>query len=471
MSRPFYPTYKERELEKRGVPPDTTVITPDNCYLLIRKETLREIANRISEIIGKKFTPDGINKLFEFISNLPPEMFYNMKLENAKRSIIINFLNQNNIKHKLDEQEWPISVVEITKLNEVTPYPTIEEYQKKEIKQFTKNESEFKYQAFDRRVGNAIVDKGKMDGTRSIPDGYPSGRKPTPDEIAKNTQEVLDLVKNFLDPESVNQLFGRLTNFYTYQSISLPRQVIPLDSKNRLLSNTNNTEYSWNLNYAGHAGDPGDIRVQDTITQIIQMHIDSFWIPKTPTIGNYYQRVRMLIKEFTMQSIWSYDFISSPTGYQPIATYFHFEFNVTEVQNDRILLTPVNPIYSFRKPIAQLNTITICFFTPTLPLVLSSDRDIYTITFGNPTLFTINSSSTLNLSTGDLVYVLNANTTSSEINTLLNSSTGYFITKVSNTQFTIQVDTSSLTGTISNVTVFYGSKRIFFPLEFISLEQ
>lgn len=469
MSRPLYSTYKHKELDRRGIPLNT-VITPDNCSLLLTKDSLRNITNHISQVTNKKFTPNEVNELLEFISNLPPEMFFGTNLENAQKSIVVNFLNKHNVNYILKEQQWPISVVEITKLNEVTPYPTIDEYQKKELKQLSRNESEYKYQQFGSRIGNAIIDRDKMDGHRSVPDGYPPGKKISPEEMTKNTHEVLNMVRDFLDPESINQIIGRLYNFNTFDSISLPHQTIPIDSKNRLLSNTNPIEYSWNINYAGQPGESGDIQVQDTITQVVQMHIESFWMPKTPSIGNYYQRIRMFIKEFTNQSTWSYDFIPSAGGTQPIATYFHFELNVTKIENDRVLLTPVNPIYTFRKPIAQVNTITIIFYTPILPLTYVPDRDTYTITFANPTQFTL-VSGTNNLSTGDLVYIMNANTTSSTINTLLNSASGYFITKLSNTQFTIPVDTSSLTGTETNVTVYYGSKRIFFPLEFTSLEQ
>jgi hypothetical protein len=135
-------------------------------------------------------------------------------------------------------------------------------------------------------------------------------------------------------------------------------------------------------------------------------------------------------------------------------------------------LYPKENKFHFRKPMAKnIDTITIQFRTPFLNEIFDADSGIFTITYGNPTLFAIQNPTNFMLNTGDLVYVYNSDSGNTLINDEINRKAGQIITKLSNTQFSIAVDSSALSGSESGINVYFGSKRIFFQIEFTSLEQ
>lgn len=470
MSEPIYQIQKDVELNKRGID-SNTIISPDNHQIILTKNTLLEIANKISERINRKLTPDEITNLIKYIKEIKADRLFGIKLNAAINKITNAYLSRKKVERDILIKEMPTNPIELTKLDEITDIPTIDEYQKKEIKQFTKDENQNKYAAFADRRGNAVVDYNKVNNNSSSPDSYPSGFRLTPEEINKANYETLKTVKNFLDPESIDDLLNRFSNSYTnFFSINLPHQNVPLDSRNRLLTNPSLTEYTWNIHTAGKPGFQGDIKVQDTIQQAIQMKIGSFWLPMYPIVGSYYNKIRMLVKEFTSQSIMTTEFLDADTT-EPTVNYFHFEFNIIDNKLNKVLLQPVNDTYTFRKPFARIETLTITFRTPFDQLVFVPDRGVYTITYGNPTILTITSGPSTFISTGDLIYITNSHSGNATIDNILNRTSGYIATKISNTQFSIAVDTSILGGTETNINVYYGSQRIFFDLEFLTLEQ
>ena len=470
MSEPIYDIAKQKDLQKRGIPL-STIITPDNHQLLLTKGSVRLIANKISAVINRPMRPSEIEHLIQFVRRIPATRFYGATFADFHDRMATNYLERYQTQADIIEKDIPTSVVELTGLNEITEDPGIDEYQKKEINQFTKNENSWKYSAFANRRGDAVVDEKRVNGTRSSPDGFPSGKKFSTEEVNKANYQALQLVQDFLNPDSIERLIGRFSSSYTnYYSINLPHQTVPLDSRNRLLTNTSLTEYSWNVHAAGNPGHLGDIKILDTLQQVIQMNIGSFWLPMQPVVGSYYQQIRMLVKEFTSQSNVVTEFLD-PNENEPTVSYYHYDFNITKTIANKVFLEPVTRAFEFRKPFAQVNTLTISFRTPFDLLVFTPDRGTYTVTYGNPTVFTITSSTTHDLATGDLIYVINSHSGNSAIDILLNQQAGWFITKISNTQWSIPADTSILVGFETGVSVYYGSKRIFFPLEFVCLEQ
>lgn len=468
--QPIYQVYKDKELQKRGIPLNT-ILTPDNCQILLTKDALRSIANRISQETNKKFTTPEIEQLINFITRLPTTKFHGKNISEAYENISNAYIDRYIVKKNLIERNIPTSIIELTKLNEISEDPSINDYQRKEINQFTKDENPYKYAMFANRRGDAVVDQDRVDGKRSSPDGLPSGRKLSPEEIDKANYKALKMVQNFLNPDSINDLIGRISSCYTnFSSINLPHQTIPLDSRNRLVTNTSLTEYTWNIHTAGQPGHLGDIRIQDTLQQVVKIDIGSFWLPMYPVVGSYYNRIRLLIKEFSSQSNIVTEFLN-PNQTEPTVYYYHFEFNIISISGNKVFLEPVNRSYIFRKPFARVETLTISFRTPFELLPFTPDRGLYTLTFGNPTLFTITSEAAHLLATGDLVYVINSDPTSNEIANNINRQIGWFITVISPTQFTIPYDSSAAGGSETNIEIYYGSKRVFLPIEFTSLEQ
>src|SRR6202522_126053 len=468
MSQPIYQRYKETELQKRGIPLNTLITNDNYSQILLTKDSLRLIANLISEKTQKKLSTKNIESLVSFIEKLKPSKFYNLPLSEAHIKIALYYLERFKIQEALIKDDYANSIENITHLNEITDMPSISDYQQKEINQFTKNENQYKYAAFSDRRGNAVVDLERVNGIRSSPNNIESGKKISDDDVSKINYETLKMVKNFLDPAAIDSLLNRFSSTYTsFYSINLPHQVVPLDSRNRLLTNSNLTEYSWNIHTAGDPGHLGDIKIQDTLQQTIQMNIGSFWLPMYPVAGSYYNKIRMLIKEFTAQSNTVTEFLNSDQT-QPTVYYYHFEFDITQTAGLKVLLTPVNNTFTFRKPFARIETLTISFRTPFNLMQFIPDRGVYNITFGNPTQFTITSNPAHLLNTGDLVYITNVDTINASINIAINTQIGWLITVTSATQFTIPFNSSILIGSNSGIDIYYGSQRIFFGLEFIN---
>lgn len=461
MSQPIYNTTKEKELDIRGIPLDT-IVTPDNCQLLITRESLRCIANIISSKINRKLTPGEVDNLIKYSSQIPLSNFQKISFQNAYNKIAQIFLSKQLVSKQQYDNNKPNNV------DNLVDEDSLSLYQQHEIKQLTQNENQYKYAQFADRRGNAFIDNERVSGTRSSPNNILSGKKISSDDLIKNNYETFNLLKKFLDPNSIETMINKISSSYTnFNSICLPHQIVPLDSRNRLLSNNNNYEYTWNIHTAGNPGRIGDIKIQDTLQQAIQMNITPFWLPMYPTAGSYYGKIRLLVKEFISQSIIGTEFIND----EIMPYYYHFEFDITQTVGNKVFLSPVKKSFSFRKPFARIETLTISFRTPFDLLTFIPDRGIYTITYGNPTVLTITSDPDHLLNTGDLVYLSNVNSTSNLINTALNKQSGWIITVINNTQFSVIFDSSSIVGSNNNVNIYYGSQRIFFNLEFLNLEQ
>ncbi len=462
----------QKELRDRGVPLNT-VVTTDTYQLLLTKESLKAIANYASASLKRKLTEGEVRTLIQFVQMLPETQFYKKPMSQAMQEMAAGFLVKNRMmKSQIEDQE---DIAAITGVVEDTTDATLVDYQKRELLQMSRSESEFKQRAFPDRRGDALVDREIIYGNRSAPDGI-APKLLKQEDINEVMYVGMKALKDFLDPESIQQLIYQSRekdNFHTYNDIELIHQTIQLDSRNRLIVGSGLDpilEYRWNIHPAGKPGYPGDIEIQDTIQYVIEMRIGSFWLPLAidDPINTYYGKIRMLIREFSAQATQVTEFLD-PVQTIPSQYRYHFEFNVTKQDLNRVFLEPVNPIFQFRTPMARVETVTLVFREPFQVVNLQSDRGVYTVTYGNPTLFTTTIGN--NLATGDLVYVINSHSGSSAIDAILNRKSGYIITRIDNFNFTIQVDTSSLVGSETDVNVYYASKRTFFELSFTSVEQ
>lgn len=456
----------QKELRLRGVPLNTIITTDNYNEILLTKDSLTTIANHVSAAIKRKTTQDEVHQLLKFVRSLRSDTYYNMKLGDAQKSIALNFMNRHADMLGMREENGDIA--HITGIDEVTDTPTIDDYQKKEIMQLSKDETRFKTTAFPDRRGNAIVDRERVAGLRSSPNNVKGVKQEDLNEVMFAGMQA---IKNFLDPESVEELLNRMRDNeqHTYNDIALVHQTVQLDSRNRLqTTSASSNEYKWNIHAAGKPGHLGDIRIQDTLQQVIAVKVEPFWVPFSEPLDLYYDKIRMLIREFYSQSIQVTEFLD-PLESNPTVSQYHFEFKIVKQELNRVLLKPVWDTYYFRKPFARVETLTLYFSNPFSTLTLQADRGTFTITFGNPTLFT--STTAHNLSTGDLVYIINADTGNTAIDNELNRKQGHIVTRIDDFNFTVQVDSSALPGTDTGIQVFYGSKRINLELEFTSLEQ
>jgi len=455
---------------RRALQTQASIITPDNHEILLTKDSLTVIANKVSGIVGKKLQRSEVDTLIKFVRTLPADRYYSLSLDEAQEKISGQFLSRyqaiaNNFSEESDI-EHTLGIDHIT-----DGAGTLQEYQKMELNQLTKNENQLKFTSFQNRRGNAVVDRPRVEGDYSSPDSIKPGWKPDDDDIRMTNYKAAKMVEKFLDPESISELFNGFRQVWTtYQTITLPHLTVPLDSRNRLVTHNTAGEYKWNIHAAGKPGQLGDMRIQDVLEQVIQMKICPLWIPVNDVLDDYYAKIRMLIKEFSSQSNQTTQFLDAQECIPTVQNY-HFEFEIQRRDKNRLYLVPICDTYKFRKPFARVETLTTCFFAPFDKVDLDADRIVCSVASGNPTIFT--SSTPHNLATGDLVYVLNyASTNIPTLDNEVNRIKGYIVTKIDATNFSIPVDTTgSLPDPATNINVILGSKRIFFEVEFTSLEE
>lgn len=460
---------RQQEFHRRRVGPNT-LVTADNRGLLLERKTLVSITNCISKQTHARFKGGEVISLVEFISDLPPEQFYNKSLEDAENKIANMFVNRRDVMRKSGRPAQAIGVLSGT--DEVSPDATIDDYLTEEVMQTTHNENQYKYSTHAERRGNSIIDRDRVNGHRSSPNNIPSGHSQNVD-IAR----VLAPLSQFFDPKNIDEIFSRaissVPGVQTFQNITFPHRTIPLDSRNRILAHNRSNQIKFNLHSAGQPGRLGDIRIQDTLQEIIEVRICPFWLPVNNPMDDYYSTVRVGIEEFWQRAEVT-EFLdaneSVPTNYG-----YHFEFEITRRDKNRVYLVPVCSTYKFHKPIARVETLTLNFRSPFRPVTIESDRGTYTMTYsdnvGDPTTFTLTDGSEHGLSTGDLIYMLNANS-GSLLDDELNREDGHIVTRINDTEFTIESDTNAVApGTETGRTVLYGSKRIIIQLEFTSLER
>lgn len=458
---------RRRELYDRDI--FNTLITPDTFRLILTQESLLRIANETSKILHRKLTTGDVERITAYVARLRDSRFYRITYGQAIINIAREFVNrtitaQRNLSE--DNDDYKISGVA-----EDTDVGTISDYNRKELAQLTPDENQFKFTAHAERRGNAVIDEERIAGRRSSPNNIKPDFPLTLEMLNAEIYRTSKLIGEFIAPESVEKMFTRVqTSTTNYDSINLPHQVVQFDSRNRLpVSAANN--YKWNLHSAGRPGQLGDVRMLDTLQQLIQMKLSPFWAPVNSSTINPYATIRMLVLEYAAACILVTEF-NDPTISIPTVEQYHFELEVKQIVGDRMFLVPRYEIFHFRKPIAKnIDTFTVTFFTPFQPEVFDADQGVFTITYGNPTLFTINSPTTFNLNTGDLIYIYNSHSGNTAIDNEINRTTGQIITKLSNTQFTIAVDSSTLAGSETGINVYFGSKRMFFQIEFTTLEQ
>lgn len=236
-----------------------------------------------------------------------------------------------------------------------------------------------------------------------------------------------------------------ITPAVNFNSITLLRRSVLLDSRNRNLSKSS---YSWDIVPFG-SNTQGQINARESISQVIAITCSPFRIPIIPGQNmTYYKKIRMGISEFDVQGI---EIISNSNYIS--RNYYHFDFT-SQVDGNYLELTPVAPWYP-SKIISMCDTISVNFYGNTEKIVMPNDRQQCTYTAGSPT--TITSPEPHYLNTGDLVYCDGS----------LYNDQGYIVAVLSSTQFIIMLATTS-PGT-SNV--YFASRRVQVRLDFICLSD
>lgn len=466
----------EKARRLRGEIPQTTIVIPGNYdTIMLSGESLVAIANHVSTRLKRKLTPSEVEKLYTYISSLSGAPFYKLPLGEAQKKIAAQYYSNTFLARRSEEvtsriagaediEEIEQEIPEMEELNTLT----LHEYQRAEIDQLTTDENQFKFTAHHDRRGNAVIDRERVNGERSTPNGV---KKISRDDMYVEMYKGMKMLRSFLAPESIDEMFSRSRTLHTtYFHIALPHQILPLDSRNRSLAYTVPNEYMWLIHSAGTAGQLGNMRIKDTLQQVISVQVSPMWLPISSELNLYYGKVRMLIKEFTSQSAEVTEFLD-PDRTDPTTENYHFEFEIKDNTANRMYIVPSSDTFHFRKPFARVETITVLFRTPFEVLNLQADSGTFTTTNALLTLFS--GSAPHNLSTGDLVYVYNFNSGNLTVDSTVNQKNGWIITKISATDFTIPFDTLTPLGAggQTGILVYFAAKRINFQLHFVSLEQ
>jgi hypothetical protein len=275
-----------------------------------------------------------------------------------------------------------------------------------------------------------------------------------PDDDYKDTTNNIEVnVETLFGIKDVSTLIKKINEPIS----SVNTAYFLLDTRYRVLENDGSTYFKWchmnNITTAqGTFNSIGDIR------DIISIKLMQYRIPKVPSAINPYNRISLLIHEFSAQSFMAHENVQ-----------YHFLGCTDDKHNSDWIEVKVNDFchgeYKFNKPITTINTITISLGSPVAPIIFEPDRGVGIIEFTqlplpappNPALTTITFPVGVNFKIGDIVYITNYTTINSEQYPCLielNSPTGLPVITTTVNSITIAVDTSSLnkkllTGTIN----------------------
>lgn len=480
-------------IDGRPAIPDDTLMTPGNYgKLVLTKQALTTIANRVSKITGEKMSANQVNSLVEHIKALPETRFYNITFAVACERIAADYVNRARIAARTRQESGDIA--RLADLDD-GGLAGLAEYQRRELEQLTPNENPYANQAFVNRRGNAVIDEQRVDGLRSSPDSIApaaslpygpngpagpisnysggdrvnerAGATGSSDEMLKLMIPAMRLIAQTLEPKRLDELLNRNRNAYnTYDNITMIRQTVQFDSRNRLLtSNPNRLE--WDIHTAGQPGQLGAIRMEDTLQDFIAVTLHPFWLPVADLEDDYYETIHMDIKELSHQHVPVTEYLD-PSENIPETSHYVYELRVKQRILNKLYVVPKEETFKLRNPRKRLEKLTVDFRTPFRLLTIQSDRITFTMNYGNPTVLV--SSVLHHIITGDLIYIYNSNSGNATLDTHITQRSGWFVTRVDDYTIEIALDTSSLDGSQSNVRTYIGSKRISFELEFLSLD-
>lgn len=496
---------QDGEPESDKIPDDTLVTEGNWGYIMLSKSSLTTICNEVSMVTGRAMTPSDVKRVVEFVRRLPATKYYNLTLAESCTGIAKEYLRRAQSEANAQGETGDIS-----RLANLDDGGTagMAEYQKRELMQMSGRENQYRFRFASDRRGNALIDSQRVEGIRSSPDSvapaaslpygpngprgpisnYSGFNRPnltggftgegqsvsgtgsgagTVDEMLKVLIPTMRAVEQALEPTSVLDILHRQRDLYnTYDNITMVRQKVQFDSRNRVL-NSGSNEYMWYIHTAGQQGQIGAIRMEDTLQNFIAVSLDPFWIPITNLNDDYYETIHMNIKELQHLNIPLTEYLD-PGQNKPTTTHYCFELEVKQRILNRLYVVPKVRTFLLREPAARLEHLTVDFRTPFELLTLQQDRIEFTMTYGFPTILT--SSVPHNLVTADRVYIYNSDTGVQALDNQITDQAGWYINRIDNYTINIALDTSAVAPDTQTVLVFLASKRISFQLEFLSLD-
>jgi hypothetical protein len=230
-----------------------------------------------------------------------------------------------------------------------------------------------------------------------------------------------------------------------------------LDSRYRNTNSTSN-RFSWDYSNS-KTQQTGTVNIIGDVRDIVAIKIHSFRLPIS-TASNYHKRITVLFHEFAAQSFFAHE-------------NRRFHFTLPYVIDGKYLDTNTSEqfhIYNFEKPFTTLPSITVSFGNPLTLINLEADSDKCTADYISIAPLTqITTQVPHGISDNDVVFFSNFNAGISDtiLKNTINRESGFSITVIDSTKFSINYNTSGIVAPIGGLVfnVYYDSKRFYIPVE------
>jgi hypothetical protein len=416
--------------------------------LIKQKENVKLILNSLEKVLNKKFNRIEISNLIDFLNT-------------------VNYSNLYN-SYKVDVDKINDYLINIYKgdLNKQKPFD-IHEYLKGEITDNKKN------------IVSDYAFGTNLNTTKKAPVIQQQSVQQT---VQQSVFQQPIIQSSNLDTSSLSEILPKLkaksdqiefTKIVNYESLWRDANIL-VDSRYQNIANTDRSKLIFTLvgNTKTKVPGSGIITTIGSLRDIVEIEVFPFSIPYISTADNYYKKITLSILELASISVDAYE-----------DSQFHFMFTC-EQQGNLLMLTPINTVFRFYKPITRLNEFSIRFGAPLNPVIFDKDRlNTSNIDYtSNPGIITFSESH--NLITGDLIYITNFETkdVAADLNIIneINNPNGHICTRLSNTSISINVDFTQIIVAnrplaINNypnssnpqdlsLIIYFGSKRILMPL-------
>lgn len=280
-------------------------------------------------------------------------------------------------------------------------------------------------------------------------------------ELIKNLMAGGDGMKTM--PNNLVSPFSDI-NLLKEKNLRVSHNYLYFDSRTRISTEGQFSHLQW-IYVDNLTRNNGSVNSYGSLENLIMMRVYPIRIPYLTQADTDLKRITMFIDEFSPQGF---------VAHEQKRAHFIFE---TVIDGNWINLESFNyndGIYRFDDPITNIDKLTISFGVPLDTLIFDADRSSYVPSYGVVT--TITTPTNHNLLTGDTVFFADFTTINpvndSSVIAEINSNKGHLITFVSNTSFTIPINTTIIGAVPPNkiVNVYFGSKRIVIPIEFTFLK-
>jgi hypothetical protein len=240
-----------------------------------------------------------------------------------------------------------------------------------------------------------------------------------------------------------------------------------LDSINRNITDMSTTKqstyyYTWTLSpvQGSISTYAGKVTLKSPIENATSLMLKQCKLPMNSHASTDLNDIKVDILSFGKEGFFSTYTADTLVGY-------HFSCTAV-IERNYLKLTPKGKgIIYFNPPLTNLTTLSLRFFSGSMPYELIRDFDTYILVSGNPTILKLqDTSTTIPITSGELIFIvtpiLSINST---VNNAINSTYGYNVIKVTDTTLSIPLDTSEIFWT-QKVVVYYASRRLLLEFDF-----